>query len=336
MIIHPENFVKATYRQLLRREPSEQEVLYWTKQVHETSIDTVLFTFIHCEEYNRLLQITAEFSDGHYYSPIVDPRQVIKYVSQYAADRPQDIAEVDLSLEAMLDFWNRNLAVIQSQQLFNEISEKNRFYYPNDMFSVGDAILLGTMIQSNRPKKIIEVGSGYSSACMLDSIQNNGLNDCKLICIEPDPIRLNAILKPSDYETVTAIERPVQEIDLTVFADLEANDILFIDSSHVLKTGSDVHYELFHILPVLKPGVFVHFHDIPYPFEYTNDWIFELNRSWNEVYALRAFLMYNSHFEVLFWNSFFAKYHPDHIEATCPLFLTHPGGSIWLKTKGFG
>ncbi len=93
---------------------------------------------------------------------------------------------------------------------------------------------------------------------------------------------------------------------VSTFSTLNKNDILFIDSTHVLKTASDVHYELFSILPSLNKGVLVHFHDIQYPFEYPRPWLFKDNMSWNEIYALRAFLMYNSAFEVVFWNGLFA------------------------------
>ena len=112
------------------------------------------------------------------------------------------------------------------------------------------------------------------------------------------------------------------------------NDILFVDSTHVLKTGSDVHYEIFHILPNLKAGVIVHFHDIQYPFEYPDSWIFNENFSWNEVYALRAFLMYNSNFEILFFNNFFGRFGHDMILKSFASLAAFPesfGGSIWLR-----
>jgi len=107
--------------------------------------------------------------------------------------------------------------------------------------------------------------------------------------------------------------------------------LLFIDSTHVLKTGSDVCHELFNILPVLKKGVIVHFHDIFWPFEYPDDWILKENRSWNEIYALRAFLMNNSEFEILFFNDFFARNFDDEIKIVRPDMLKNTGGSLYLK-----
>ena len=99
----------------------------------------------------------------------------------------------------------------------------------------------------------------------------------------------------------------------------------------MLKTGSDVHYELFHILPVLQPGVLIHFHDIQFPFEYPDQWIFDENRSWNEIYALRAFLMYNNRFKIKFWGSCFAHLRAELVRDVFAPFLKNPGGSIWLE-----
>jgi hypothetical protein len=168
---------------------------------------------------------------------------------------------------------------------------------------------------------------------MLDAAEHAALHDFSLTCIEPFPDRLRALLRESDHGSTTIIERQVQDVPSAIVNDLEPNDILFIDSTHVLKTGSDVHYELFHLLPLIKPGVIVHFHDILYPFEYHDHWIFEKNFSWNESYAIRAFLMYNTDFRVLFWNPLFALSFGSSIRDEFPTFLTNPGGSIWLERK---
>jgi hypothetical protein len=120
----------------------------------------------------------------------------------------------------------------------------------------------------------------------------------------------------------------------STFDDLSAGDILFIDSTHIVKTGSDVCCELFEILPRLPAGVLVHFHDIFWPFEYGEDWVLNENRSWNEIYALRAFLTYNSQFEIIFFNDFFRQFRRDLIAQTYPKFLNNTGGAIWLRRRG--
>jgi predicted O-methyltransferase YrrM len=194
-------------------------------------------------------------------------------------------------------------------------------------------VMLRAMIAHFRPKNVIEIGSGFSSACILDAVDQVGLSDFTMTCIDPDPSRLRSRLREEDHSRVKIIEGPVQDVPVSTFSTLNENDILFIDSTHVLKTASDVHYELFSILPSLKKGVLVHFHDIHYPFEYPRQWLFEKNLSWNEIYALRAFLMYNTAFEVVFWTGLFAHRQHALILETHPLFLQNPGGSIWLRAR---
>jgi len=116
-----------------------------------------------------------------------------------------------------------------------------------------------------------------------------------------------------------------------VFEQLDENDIFFLDSSHVSKTGSDVNYLIFEILPALKPGVLVHIHDILYPFEYPEEWVLKERRSWNESYLLRAFLQYNSAFEIVYWNNFVWHRMHEELGGLMPLCLENEGGSIWLR-----
>ena len=159
---------------------------------------------------------------------------------------------------------------------------------------------------------------------MLDAVDHFGLSDFTITSINPDAARLRSRLLEEDRSRVDIIEGPVQDVPVSTFSKLNENDILFIDSTHVLKTASDVHYELFSILPSLNKGVLVHFHDIQYPFEYPRQWLFEDNLSWNEIYALRAFLMYNSAFERVFWNGLFAHRQRALVHETNPLFLRIP------------
>ncbi len=181
-----------------------------------------------------------------------------------------------------------------------------------------------------KPKRLIEIGSGFSSAAMLDTNDNNLQSNIFFTFIEPNPDRLFNLLTEEDKKQHRIIQRNVQEVDFEVFSDLEEDDILFIDSSHVVKVGSDVVCLLFQIIPRLKPGVIIHFHDIFYPFEYPSQW-FEEGRAWNEIYCLRAFLQYNSAFEILYFNSFIELVHQDLLKLKMPLCLKNPGSSLWLR-----
>jgi hypothetical protein len=114
-------------------------------------------------------------------------------------------------------------------------------------------------------------------------------------------------------------------------AGKRAGDILFVDSTHVLKTGSDVHFIIFHILPLLPEGVWIHFHDCMFPFEYPDKWIFVQNNSWNEIYMLRAFLAHNARYAVRYWSSLLSALYPEDQEAVVPGLNRRPGSGIWIE-----
>ena len=142
-------------------------------------------------------------------------------------------------------------------------------------------------------------------------------------------------MKPSDAGHVRVIEQQVQDVDRALFQSLRTNDILFVDSTHVSKCGSDVNYIFFEILPLLAAGVIVHFHDIFYPFEYPRAWIHE-GRAWNELYLLRAFLMHNTDYRVLLGNSYVHHRFPGWMARHYPQLLRNPGGSFWLQKQAAG
>ena len=331
-----EEYIASLYATVLRRDPGPDEFAHWVTTAGAMPPEQVYFAFVNSKEYklNQEKSVRTIFSPGHYYSPIVDPSTIAEYVEKQYLQEPDDIKGIHFDEDAMVRFWKENAEFIKNTPFSEHDDGKNRYYYDNGMYPYGDAIMLRAMIAHFRPKNVIEVGSGFSSACMLDAVDHVGLSDFTLTCIDPDADRLRSRLREEDHSRVDIIEGLVQDVPVSTFSKLNENDILFIDSTHVLKTASDVHYELFSILPSLKKGVLVHFHDIQYPFEYPRQWLFEDNNSWNEIYALRAFLMYNSAFEVVFWNGLFAHRQRELVHETNPLFLKNPGGSIWLRVPG--
>ena len=186
------------------------------------------------------------------------------------------------------------------------------------------------MIRHFKPKQIIEIGSGHTSALMLDTNERFMDQKMELTFIEPYPDRLHSLLKQEDHSQCTIFEKPAQAVPASFFEKLQENDILFIDSSHVTKIGSDVNHIFFDILPSLKPGVIIHFHDIYWPFEYPLSWI-EQGRAWNEAYLLRAFLQYNDNFEIIHFGQFFKSCFPEFYETT--MGVSGGGGSIWIRKK---
>jgi len=327
-----EKFVNLLYEHILGRRPREAEFRAWTTTATTTlSPEAVFEAFIDSSEYRAKRKVHCQFPPGHYYSPVVDPETVKAYVERAYLLTPQEISGIHLSVDEMGRFWQQILPLVRTTPFVDERTPTYRYYYNNGNFAYGDAITLRAIIGHYRPKLAIEIGSGFSSACMLDAADQFELSDFHLVCIEPDPVRLKSLLRREDWKRVQLLQLPVQEIPVEQFSALDAGDILFIDSTHVLKTGSDVHYELFSILPSLKAGVLIHFHDMPFPFEYPREWVFTDNKSWNEIYAVRAFMMYNNNFRVLFWCSMLARLNRQLIASTFPLVLKNQGGSIWFE-----
>ena len=141
-----------------------------------------------------------------------------------------------------------------------------RYYFENGSYSYSDAIVLYCMIRHVAPKRIVEVGSGYSSCLMIDTNERYFNNQIRLTFVEPYPDLLLSITSHEDRERFELRKERLQDAGLELFRALEAGDILFIDSTHVSKINSDVNHIFFGILPCLNSGVYIHFHDIFYPF----------------------------------------------------------------------
>jgi hypothetical protein len=219
--------------------------------------------------------------------------------------------------------------VIKAADEFKDKTTASRYFCRNGAFDIGDATVLYCMLRHFKPRQTIEIGSGFSSACTLDTIERH-LGDVRCTFIEPFPRLLHSLIKPEDRSKQRIISTPVQDVPFDTFDSLDAGDILFIDSTHVLKTGSDVAFEVFEVLPRLKSGVIVHIHDMFYPFEYPREWVIERNYSWNEIYAVRAFLMNNEGFRIVFFDDHFARFGRDLIERDAPRMIQNTGGSLWL------
>ncbi|HEY8616396.1 class I SAM-dependent methyltransferase [Phenylobacterium sp.] len=328
-------FVRSLYRRLMKRHPEGFEVEHWAEVTATLGPAEVVERFFDSDEYAAKHRVNdrSEFPPGHYYSPVVDPDALRD--AGFTVERELDearLAGIDLRPEAMVAFWHRNLEMIRQAPFPARETPPRRYYAENDVYSWGDALILRAMLHEHRPKRVLEVGSGFSSACMLDTCDDLGL-PTRFTFVEPYPDRLHSRLTDADRERCRILPIPVQALPPQPYEALEAGDILFIDSTHVSKTGSDVNFELFEILPRLKPGVVVHFHDTFYPFEYPESWIFEARRSWNELYILRAFLMDNPRYEVLFFNDYFAAKHPREA-ALAPRFKLNAGGGLWLRKTG--
>lgn len=271
---------------------------------------------------------------GHYYSPIPDRDEVRSRESRIFGV-PRELSGIGLNADGQLRLLNE-LAAFYGEMPFTEEKKPGlRYYLDNIAFCHTDAVILYSMLRWLKPKRLIEVGSGFSSAVSLDTNELFLGSSMDITFIEPFPERLIALLSEKDKERIALIQKPLQEIDLSLFRKLKAGDILFIDSTHVSKTGSDVNYIFFDVLPALEPGVWIHFHDIMYPFEYPKEWVYE-GRSWNEAYILRAFLQYNNDYRIRLFNTYLHTFHSDVFEKKMPVCLKNTGGSIWIEKLGAG
>lgn len=253
---------------------------------------------------------------GHFYSPLTTRRDVDRALGWTGAPG------VDLAEKEQLALAARLAPVL------TESSAGPRYLAANSMYGPADAAVYRGMLRELRPARVIEVGSGYSTAVVLDEADREAdLAPLAVTCVEPFPDRLLGLLKPADSHRVRLIRQPVQEVDLAVYTALGPKDILFIDSTHVVKPGSDVVWLLLHVLPQLAPGVVVHIHDVFWPFDYPAQWLRE-GRDWTEAYLVHAFLIGNTAWEIMFFSSWF--WHCHHGLVPAALAAEEPG-SLWLR-----
>lgn len=266
---------------------------------------------------------------GHFYSPIPSLDDIQRDEANIFGSIPSNISGIELYEEEQLKLLHGFVGYYKEMPFQPQKHEGLRYYYENPAYSYSDAILLHCMIRYLKPKRIIEVGSGFSSCMTLDTNELYFDGSITTTFIEPYPDLLMSLIKDTDKSKITTIPTRLQDVDLGQFETLQANDILFIDSTHVSKINSDVNRAVFDILPRLSSGVYVHFHDIFFPFEYPKEWVYE-GRAWNEAYLLRAFLQYNSAFRVVLMNTFMEHFHEPFFQKNMPLCLRNPGGSIWI------
>jgi len=245
----------------------------------------------------------------HYYEPLPDFRAITPEQIQRRRDYPA------------IDFrWDDQLRLLR--ELETHAGELADVDLNNDYFSGLDAVVYYSLIRYLKPRRIIEIGGGYSTRIGNQALAAN--QSGRLTCIEPYPEeRLNG----SQF-SVQLIAKRVEEIDASFFDCLDANDILFIDSSHTVKFGSDVCYEFLEILPRLKRGVWVHVHDIFFPHDYPAEWLLKRRLALNEQYLLEAFLSFNPAFSPQLANHWLGLDYPDDVAR---LWRAPAGSSFWMK-----
>lgn len=265
---------------------------------------------------------------NHYYEPLFHPGYIGQKLSEARA-----LPAIDLNVAGQLD----ELAGLRfSDELLGLPAKKTSgisFYLENGAFLSGDAEYLYNVIRSKRPQNIIEVGSGNSTLMSARAIAANKIDgfayDCLHTCIEPFEMPwLESI-------GVTVLRQKVEDVPLEFFRRLGQNDLLFIDSSHVIRPQGDVLFLYLQVLPMLAPGVIVHIHDIFTPHDYLEEWILEDVRFWNEQYLLEAFLSNNRDWKVIGALNFLHHNYYAQLSKACP-YLTRerePGSFYMQKLR---
>jgi hypothetical protein len=277
-------------------------------------------------------EIKTLFPSGHFYSPVVDPADIEARKEEIWPQAP-DILGIDFNhasqLRFLTDAFPRWIADFDYAEpdAGQEPTPDRLFTLANDQFSNIDARALFVMLREATPRRVIEVGSGFSTLLMADT-RRRFLPEMQVQCVEPYP---RAFLKDPSVG-IDLVESKVEHLPLSFFDSLQPGDILFIDSSHVSKTGSDVNYLFFEVVPRLPSGVLVHVHDIFLPNDYPYQWVVPDNRSWNEQYVLRAYLMFNPRARMVFGSSYVhtvLQREAQHaVGAGVPTF----GGSLWFES----
>lgn len=264
----------------------------------------------------------------HYYEPMFSPKHLHKPLSE-----ERNLPAIDWNVSGQLELLN----AFHFQQEFDSISDKfikkTIFYFQNGSFEAGDAEYWYNLIRLKKPKRIIEIGSGHSTKmaqlAIIANQKENNEYQCEQICIEPYEMPW------LEQIGVKVLRKKVENMNIDFFRQLEANDILFIDSSHVIRPQGDVLFEYLEILPVLKVGVIVHVHDIFTPRNYPKDWVVDKVRLWNEQYLLEAFLSFNENYSILGALNFLCHNYYDSLKAKCPRLMSdnEPGSFYMIKVK---
>lgn len=295
------------------------------KKVFPCELYELLYSIVSLKKYEGFFPI------GHYYSLYPDLLE-IKKKEDIIYNKDKSVLDINLRENEQKMFFFKMVQLFSSLPEWDVLESSKRspfrYRYHNQAFSPSDAIVLHCMLRLLSPKRMIEVGSGWSSAVSLDTNEFYLNNSIDMTFIEPYPDNLKRLLKETD--NIKLFTRGLQDVPVTVFEQLEAGDLLFIDSTHVSKIGSDVNYLFFEILPRLKHGVYIHLHDIFYPFEYPKEWIWK-GQIWNELYLLRAFLQNNKDYVIVYFENMMEYKYKNLLSQRWPLETLSEGGSFYMK-----
>lgn len=269
----------------------------------------------------------------HFYQPIPNKNELLLY-----KNKPRPLDAINWNIDRQIEFTDSLLKQYNNE--FNDSEYISSCGYIERLSRVqsGDAEFLYAMVRYLKPKTIIEVGAGGSTQISLAALkQNYNETKTKSKMYSIDPYPSNMVIKTikgvSSFVEFKLFTQEIQQFGLKFFTKLTNGDILFIDSSHVFKAGSDVEYEFLQIYPKLNEDVYIHIHDIFFPYDYPYDWNEKRNRFWNEQYHLETFLMFNKKYEIITSLSVVNDAQKEMFLKNIIVFQEgHCPGSFWMKT----
>jgi hypothetical protein len=268
----------------------------------------------------------------NYYSPVPD----LDLLPDDIWERRSALGGVELGVDRAIELIESELAphVAELDVPADGPLPPGEFFLHNENYESVDAELLYALIRARKPGRVLELGSGYSTLLIGAACRRNAEDGAETEHIANDPYPRAQILgeqppPPTRFEPI-----PATEVSLDAFRELGAGDFLFVNTTHTVKLGSDVNHIVLDILPVLAPGVIVHFHDIFIPWEYPRGWFESMQYYWAEQYLLQAFLAFNEDFEVLLPAQAVAREHPERLAAVIPSFGAGVSpGALWLRRR---
>lgn len=281
--------------------------------------------------FRRLQRLGFHLQGNDYYSPLNDC-DFLEANRDLWSQPPLEPADID---------WRRADQLALAREISPYLTELSdvpvtppadgsAYGWKNNFWENADALVQYGFVRARRPRRYVEIGCGWSSLLLKRALARNSAEGapCAVTLIEPYPNPKLFRHFPAEWKIRREM---IQRTDLAVFAGLEAGDVLFYDGSHCSKVASDVNWFFFRVLPVIKPGVIVHLHDISLPHEYPNPWIFERGQTWNEQYVLQAFLMHNRDYTVLIGNNYLSTHHTAELRELYHGLQPVYGSSFWMQ-----
>jgi predicted O-methyltransferase YrrM len=261
----------------------------------------------------------------HYYEPFITSDDL-----RFPLDRPRALPGVNWNEAGQLAYLHKLRYAHELSNLGAASADPLDFRLGNDSFGSGDAEFLYQLIRERKPRRVFEIGSGHSTLLVRAAVRRNSAElegyACKHLCIEP----YEAPWLESAVSLV--LRQRVEDVDMALFGELEADDVLFIDSSHIIRPQGDVVTEYLQILPALRPGVIVHIHDVFSPRDYPAEWVLERFWLWNEQYLLEALLSNSDTWEVVAGLNMLKHAHFEQLQRVCPyLTVEREPGSFYIR-----